>query len=81
MYYVAQLDDFEDQARDMAEEDYWRGYCGECDGTCTGEHRSEPDEPQCPDVCPLCGSDLRADGYPLGHQDADTGNPCPLVWA
>jgi len=30
-----------DDSRDYAEEAYWSNYCGECDGTCTGQH----DEP------------------------------------
>ena len=30
-------------------------------------------------TCPLCGYDLRADGYPLRHQHRDTGYQCPFV--
>lgn len=35
---------------------------------------------QCPDICPDCWSDLKSDGYPIGHQDASTGDPCAFTW-
>lgn len=35
----------------------------------------------CPDECPRCGVSLAADGYPIGHQDADTGEVCSFRWA
>lgn len=38
-----------------------------------------PANQDCPDYCPLCGVNLAADGYPLGHQD-DNGEPCPITW-
>jgi hypothetical protein len=34
----------------------------------------------CPDTCPACGADLKADGYPTGHQDEATGDPCTFRW-
>lgn len=36
--------------------------------------------PGCPDTCPECGADLKADGYPLGHQ-TDEGKPCAFDWS
>lgn len=43
--------------------------------------RSQLGEPSCPDTCPDCGADLKSDGYPIGHQDDETGDPCPFTWA
>lgn len=40
----------------------------------------DDESPECPEVCPLCAADLRANGYPLAHQHADTGDPCPFRW-
>jgi hypothetical protein len=34
----------------------------------------------CPDTCPICGSDLKVEGYPLSHQHADTGKTCRFTW-
>lgn len=34
----------------------------------------------CPDTCPTCGADLKAEGYPLSHQHADTGQICGFKW-
>lgn len=36
---------------------------------------------ECPDACPTCWSDLKVEGYPIRHQDAETGDPCPFTWA
>lgn len=32
------------------------------------------------DVCPVCGADLKSQGWPYGHQDAETGEDCPWTW-
>lgn len=34
---------------------------------------------QCPDTCPACGVDLKAEGYPTGHQ-TDEGEQCTFTW-
>lgn len=34
----------------------------------------------CPATCPVCGSDLKGDGYPIRHQHLDTGNICDFDW-
>jgi hypothetical protein len=36
--------------------------------------------PTCPDTCPLCGVDLKSEGYPLGHR-TDEGDECSYEWA
>jgi hypothetical protein len=36
--------------------------------------------PKCPDTCPVCGFDLKDDGYPLTHQN-DEGETCAFRWA
>lgn len=40
----------------------------------------DEDEDECPDECPICGLDLEAEGYPIGHQHADTGEVCSYRW-
>jgi hypothetical protein len=37
-----------------------------------------PVDQDCPDWCPWCGADLKADGYPLSHQMDPDGDQCPL---
>jgi hypothetical protein len=36
-----------------------------------------PADQDCPDWCPWCGKNLKAEGFPLGHQ-MDDSNECPL---
>jgi hypothetical protein len=36
----------------------------------------EPTPRRVPDTCPMCGTDLKSEGYPLGHQTAGEGDPC-----
>jgi hypothetical protein len=38
-----------------------------------------PADQDCPDYCPLCGADLKCDGYPLAHKQ-DSGDLCPITW-
>lgn len=33
-----------------------------------------------PQICPQCGFNLEADGYPLEHRN-DQGEQCPFQWA
>lgn len=40
----------------------------------------EESEQDCPDTCPICGMDLKSDGYPLGHK-TDEGDDCTFKWA
>lgn len=34
----------------------------------------------CHDVCPVCGTDLKYDGWPLQHQHDGTGETCSYQW-
>lgn len=34
----------------------------------------------CPDRCPICWFDIKADGYPTGHQQPKTGDQCEFRW-
>lgn len=47
------------------------GFCQYCGST---DH--EPPTKLYPEACPACGADLKRQGYPLGHQHAETGHEC-----
>lgn len=34
----------------------------------------------CPDWCPVCGAELKAEGWPIHHQHAGTGEQCTFEW-
>jgi hypothetical protein len=34
----------------------------------------------CPDICPICGSDLKYQGHPERHQDDSDGSECAYSW-